>query len=1752
MTAARKILRSFLLLALLLAPALAASAGQISLAEAQRQLRTEAEDANVLFSLSFYFERVGRPFSAMRAVERAIEVDKKVPGYHARYGQLLLSRRRIREAAAAYGRAADMDPKAKAFRAAEARALTSCDLLKRAAASWKQLLDGTEERKEVLDSALQLAAVHRQMNTLAGAENAWLVAVGKLDDWSDRVKAADRAARVMVARGAPDRAVKFWAGLFKKETDWKRRADIAGRLSRVAMSPSKRPARLLAEAARAWKKLLDTGAGTPEKQRAAVALAGVLLADSKPEKAVVTLRPWLFAHEWNSNFGAGEVLHRAYTRLGKAPEREKLWREFIKRSGNYGERSKAVGRLAAILDDKAALLALHRETVKDYPSQINAHRNLAGTLESAGRLMQAVEVYGRILPLVKRQKYYRVYNEYRYWSSMVSLSCRAGKPERALEFMQNRFAAVADPWQVNNWLSSFRSYCGEYAALNAAGKLAETKGVRRLGAGLFLTGYLGRREAARPVLWAAADDAGLKRSHRQQALNSLMGIARTGGERVKIARRMVDLGGEYWARRQSYQTLTRWLVREGRVKEAVAVVRQADRLRRNKSSAGPNVLYYLGRYLFDGNRVGLGLRTPAGLAEAEEAALGLYRDFAENRPYYSYFGSMLGNLAELHARRGDYAGAVDFMHKACKVRDAGFLRLKAAELLDRKSAEDKSAALKEHMAYVDVIARYHAVDLRKRQGKRYSYSLPSIDGRFPAFLKKHDKDAEFLKYADARMEKIEGLEREAVAQFVLQFYWQRARPEDVKKLIAKVRGWGAKNRLYRYQDQQADAAIKMKNSKSQADTRRRDRLHKEVDRWKRVLARNSEDYQAALNVYKVYLLLGLKKDGDPYMKKGLEVGPKDPLVMERYARELMLVKRYAGAARMLAQAAEITGRRTDYEVQMVSAFALSGKGKDALELALDSLVQGRHGGRGVRTVEQILDMAHRANQGKFLQGELKKLFKAKKPMRDEVVRLALRVAWDAGDAELSKAAVDELVRIIRDPSRYWRDQWRLSRLAQKARERRRLEDSARIRGAILELRASQGYSANVHEYRQLAMLLVEAGKVDHAAGRMFDGLSRAGQGRARQQLRPKPWNWGRRRHFAPVPEGLAMVGRQVRLPWISAILGMAAQEASSGGGEFGKACGKRLAALVAGEMKELEKSPALYRGPLTNANIEEGLGLRGKVTTAFRAAAKAKQATGRDHLALAGRLVNLAALPPEKRPKGLKLEEITASCQAAIKAAGEDEVGKANLDVARLYRRLLSVKEKQRLAGLKAETALTHYEAAAAARSGRWGLDALREALQLARAHKLAAKELAYARRLSKAFSDDAAMRRTLADALLRAGKVEPALAMLRVGLGDESAYNEYEAVGDACMRKYGEEPVAPRAAAGAVDFYKEAISIYLREVGKQVDAKGKPLPDRGLGYLQSKLSKAYAAEGSPEKALEGLVASVFNRGGDALDVANVELVAEAYLKAGKSEKLLVALAAKVKAKPKDFKLRLAHAAALAKCKKFSEAAAALRAAKALKSELATVRTLIEVLRKAGLHREALAECKAWAASFPRDAAVYRAMAGVYKDLKDKQGELRALTMLVEVAPREAANCRQVAVLFAERKEFDRAISLFERAMELRPEEPYRHIDLAEALFLAEKYERAGKLCRKALERDWTKGLAPELMARMPDWRGTYETRAHSLLGDIYEKQKEKGKATKARLNVPPGYKRPALKDAVPRPRRRGWWPRPMAWRRGGRRIIER
>ncbi|HOX04772.1 MAG TPA: tetratricopeptide repeat protein [Planctomycetota bacterium] len=1753
-------------------PSSTADAGEMRMPEAQRALAEEKADANLLFSLSFYFEQAGRPFSAIRAAERAIEVDPKVPGYHARLGQLFSGRKRLKDAAAAYGRAADMDPATKSFRAAEARALSGCWMLKEAARSWKLLLDGAATPEEVKDAARNLAGAHYQLNDPAGAEAAWTTGLDKLEAWDDRLIAADETSRAMLAGKAAGRAVDFWEKLLAKETEWPHRAAVAERMAGVAAQVAAAGAdapKLAERAEKAWRKLLEDAKTGPDKQRAALAMAEIDLRAGSPERAAEVLRPVLYAHDWNGNYGVAGLLARALAAAGDGAGREALWREFLTKSGDYSQRSQVAEQLAGCLEDQGELVKFRREMAAAFPKEISAQQNLAEALAAAGKPEEAVDVYEALLPLVKRQPGYGVSNEYDYWQRMVELCAEADRPDRALELMQNRFAAVDQPWQVSNWLSILRGRSGEYAALGAADRLAESGGVRRLGAAHFLLGSTGQREAARALFDVAAADKNLKRGLRHDALQNLMHMARGGAERLEYARRRVALGWDNrWESTRLLSDLANCLALQGEIAEGAQVVRNADKIREDRWTPGPDVLGHLADGVFQGRRVGPGLRTPEGQKAAEDAAEGLYKDFsARTDTNYPYgLQQLLGNLAELHARRGDYDGAVDLLHRMCAIRDSGALRLVAAGLLDRQGADQK--ALAEHLAYADAAGAAQAEALRKIQREEHR-GLPGVDGRFMSYLETKGKDEEYVKHAGEQMEKLQGRDREGAADLLLAFLRERNRPEDMGELLKKLRGWGHKSPFYAQQEQWVTAAIKMKNAASQADAQRREGLLKQAKDWEARLAANPEDYGAAVNAYKTWLLLGRKEsDGQKFMDRVKETAEKqrDPLVLELWGRELMLEKMYANASKAFALAAEITGRRTDYEESMISAFELSGKHREAVNLALDSAEEGRSNGRGFRTVEQIMDMAERSDNLKHLHAEVKKRAEAavaaKQPLREDLAGLALRLAWDNADDKLAGAAIDALALQARDPARPWQDEWRLTQLAERAVERRRLADAIRVRRIILDSHAAAGYEPDVSEHQALAMQLLEAGQSAEAAELMFAGLSRVGLGSGaapRPRPRTRPWRGrGGERASASSAGSSPLVRREASLPWTTAIMSMAAREAESGGKGFREAVGERLAAMVESEMKLLEKNPAKYSGPIPG--VEVALGLRERVTAAYRAAAKAEGASAEDHLALATRLVGLTTLmPKERRPADVKLEEISAACAAAAERAEKVHKAVTHMAVARLYRQLLAVEEKDRLSGVKPELALGAYEAAAA-QSERWGLDAFREALELARQHRVADKALEYARKLHEAFPKDTEIRRSLSSAQLAAGQIKEALAVLNGALDKNSTYQEFQRAAELCMT--AKTPPDPEAAAGAADFLKSAIGAYLEEVGAQLDAKGRPLPDAELGQLQGRLSAASAAEGRPEAALEALVKSLINAGETVIGPESATLLADAYAKAGKLAKLVSEMEEKVKADPQSLNLRLAQATVLEKAGKPGDAAAALTAAKALKPELSIVKRLVDMLRKAGSAREALAECRGWAASFPRDAEAYKAMAEVYHELKDEEGEIGALTMLVEVAPREAANCRQVAVLFAGRKDWPRAVALMERAVELRPEEPYRHVDLAEVLFMsagtAEKedvaklLERAAGICADALKRDWEKGLSPELLARMPPWKGTFEVRAQSLLGDIYDAQKKPKQAAQARLNVPAGYKRPELEKAVPVPGLGNPWPRPMPVAgRGGRWIEE-
>lgn len=1717
------------------------AATELRLAEAQKVLASEKKDANALFSLSFFYADAGRPFSALKAIDRAIEVDPKVPGYYARKGQLLMARKRLKEAAKAYGKAADMDPATKSFRGAEARALAGCGMLRESVVAWKKLLDPTEDRKEVMDAARNLASIQQQLNNLPAAEAAWRTALGKLKEWNDRFSAATQASRLMVAQRAGDRAMKFWEELFAAEKNWDYRTQIAGQMDAVARDPFVGSIELAARARKCFQRQIESATDSKRKQRAATSLAASLLRDGQAKEAIGALSTLIFVGDWNGNHRAAQALARAHATLSDTKAIEKLWRDLLAKSPTYHQKKQVVGHLVALELTPEARIALRRDLVKKHPKEIEAHVLLARTLKDAKLYDEALKAYEAALPLSKTRRRYDQYHTYRLWQSMIEICAEARRFDQAVSYMTKSFASITDYSQVRYWLNSLRSRGGELAALKAARTLAESGGILRLGAAEYLF-QSPSRDSSRPLFQAAGDDGKLKPDVRRHALQRVLYFARNMDERIHVARRIAGLGVSYWYRRRAYRDLASYLAKDGLVADGADVVRQADKVRQRHYTAGPDTLRSLGYSIFQGNRVGPGLRDLEGLRKAQAAALALYQEFHAKKGYGGQFRNLLNNLAELHARRGDYDGAVVFLRNACATHDDPQLHVTAAGLLDRK--EDLDGAWTEYLAYVDAACKEHVGQLNR--ARRELTWFPSPNGNLTAFVKKHKKTDALKAHLEGKMGKQKGREREASGRFLLGYYKSNNKPEEMVALLEKMAKWGHKSAYYRGQTQWAQAAIRLKNATSRADTQRRDRLLKQVQQWKSTFAANPEDYQAAFNLYKTYVLLGRRKDGEPSLEKAVKVSPRDPIILERYGRELMLNKKYHGAAQAYAMAIEVTGRSEDYEKSTLSAYSLAGNHKAALLLALDSLEAGHHRGRGIRTVDQILDIAERSNNKALLLSELRKRIgaaeKAGKPLRERMARLAMRVGWENNDAEVAAKAVENLVALSNSVQNRWSEEWRLKQLATQAEQRRQLANAIRIRQALLTTRLAQGRRPNVNDYRELTMLLVQSDRSKEAADLMFDGLARVTAAHLSHRAPPVPWN-AKGELLRLRPQSLKYISRpspslslrQVRQPWCDAIISMAAQEARAGGTGFRVGCGERLKNLIEAEFALLKKGPSKYSGPLLANETATALELLERVSDVFRGAAAANGGTSEDHLKLAERLLGIFLWQTRTKAKvTVDLKEMEKAALAALEKAPVKEKGDVQMRIAGLYTRILGLPEKERPAGKWVEKTLDAYDAAVTAQPDRWGLDALRSALALAEKNKLANRRLGYAQSLQKHFPSDREVPYTVAGALLATGKVAEAQKVLKDGLAGKAPLASLRRAAGLCMTAKDK----PEAARAAVEFLVNAMDAYLREVGDQVDAKGQRMPDREYGNLKVEVAHALAAAGKPREAMDQLLEAAKDNQGAALSESHLLAVAESYEKAGKLAELVKLLNERCEKSPKDLKLRLALASVLEKSKAFADAARAFMAAGVLKPELSTVKRAIANLRKAGDHRTALDQAKAWVASFPHDADAYRTLAAIHKDLKDTESEIRALTMLIEAAPRDAGHCRTVAVEFATRKDFGRAISLLERALELRPEEPYRHIDLAEVCLMAKHYPRAEKICKEALRRDWKKGLSPELQARMPDWTGTYEHRAHSVLADVYDATKRADEAAKARLQLPAGYKRPELAKAIPTPRRGGRWPR--------------
>jgi predicted Zn-dependent protease len=1062
------------------------------------------------------------------------------------------------------------------------------------------------------------------------------------------------------------------------------------------------------------------------------------------------------------------------------------------------------------------------------------------------------------------------------------------------------------------------------------------------------------------------------------------------------------------------------------------------------------------------------------------------------------------------------------------------LYLQIASLLERKG--DADATLNAHFDYVSAVGKTHTTQLQRNSGFAQNRGAQYVDGSTAQYLQKTKKVDDFLQRVLQRLEKLSGLEREGHADVALGLCRQLGLPEKTVELVDRMDKWGHKARVYAMEKQWAEGAIKMKNATSRADTAMRDQLLTQVENWKKTLNDNPEDYQAALNAYKTYRLLGRNQDAQPFLEKAQAIAPRDPLILDLLAREFMLDKNYAGTVQSLKTAAEIAGRTEDFEGTMLTAFELSGRSQEAIGLALASMAEGRNNGQGLRSVEELLDAAERTDSLKYLYTETKRLIDAeregKRPVRERLAQLALRLAWDNNDDALAGAALSELMRPAMGGTPVWEDGWRMNQLAQRAVERRRLKDAITIRHGMLQ-------GPDLGAYQALAMLHLQVGEAQQAADLMFDGLTRADQGDVQGPMPvplPRPMQT-RRRGGMPRPQPAS------EQQWSAAIIVMAAQESAAGGKDFSTACGDRLTELLKAEQERLEKAPAEYSGPLTNPIVEEAFKLRDAVTAAFRTAAQKDDAAPEALIAYARRMaVTVKPTEDEVRDGSEALTVIRKALRdAALKCKGRAKVHALN-EAAQIFALLLNKPEKERLAGMDADLVLTTYDQALEADEGGQSLELLRRATDFANTQKRFDRAAKYALALQSQLPQDNEARRLLATAMLNAGQSSEAVLLMKAGLDRFATYSETRAAADLLLspgplKQDGtpERPIATEAAAGAAELYARAVTQYLEEVGPQVDAKDRPLPDAELGKLQAQWSRASAAAGKLDDALAQMLAASFNFGGELKDTAVLNQVAEAYAKAGKIEELLARLDEKVTAEPKNVSFRLAQATALEQASEWARAAKALLAARTLDPDLETVKRLISAFRKAGDYESALSECQGWAESFPRDAAAYRTMADIYKELKDEHGEVRSLTMLVEVSPRDADNCRQVAVLFANRKEFTRAIALLERAVEIRGEEAYRHVDLAEVCLMSGDAARAEKILRDALTRDWEKGLSPELLARMPPQRGTYETRAHALLAEACEAQKKTDEATKERLNVPTGYQRPKLEEAVPVARPQPW-----------------
>ena len=1812
-TCTRRAVITFLVLSTLLPLVTLSSlrAAEMTLSQAQTLLTEEKSDANALFSVSFFFEEAGRPFSALKAIERAIEINGKIPGYHARHSQLLLQRKRIREATAAYARVTELDPKATAFLAAEARALAGCSKLREAAAVWNKILQVVSEPGEKIDATANFTAILNSMGNLAGAETAWHSTWKQLTDWTQRLNAADQIAALMLAQNADDRTLTFWEEWFAVESMWEYRAEIAVRMANIVARNQKTAA---ARGAHAWEVLLESTHMPAQKQRAAIALAEILLDENKAADALKILQPVKELTDWHGNYNVAKVVARALVALKDSAGQEKLWLDQFKSATTDEQRTLACSYLDGLVKDFEVILNLQRELKTRYPDNIYSLTNCAGQLFKLKKYEEALQATIDVLPVLRKKKNFHAHEEYYYCKQLVDICSMADWTDRVVPLLSKHFQRPGSQVNFHDLFNLLERQNGKVVVRRCVMQLAELGGRWTLGAATYLNSD--DPEEAQVFWEKAAADSRLDVAERYNCLQNLLQQTTQNRVRIELARRMCALPVQDWEKRQAYKVLAENLGREGLVEEGVEVVRQTTGGKGHDTGVMEDILEILGNSIFDNNRLGIGLRTQEDMQKALRATMQIYTELSWKKDFRDACNPLLDALFDIQVSRNDLEGAVAFLHQICEINDNPALRLRIATTLEDKGTMETT--LTAYQAYAESVCMAHQKSFKASEKRQRE--LPSVDERCLNFFNKQKKMEGFLTQMEAVLQKSEGTNREARADFVLAVYRSQNQAEQMLRFLERLKESGLSGKFYQTQQLWAKAALEMGNAASRADAQRRDQLLKDVACWKKAFGDNPEDYQAAINVYKTYVLLGQKAEGNPFLEKCLLVAPMDPVVLECHGRELMLEKSYTAAFEEFCKAAELAGSRQDFEASILSACEMAGKNEAALKLAVNSLQCSNHNSRAARTVEQILDLAHRTNGQKILQNDLRQRLKVSpvntrqdgpttdplaQPWPEEFLRLALQVAWDCNDSELALASVDALLTKVCRPGHAWEQRYQWSNLAQQAQNRRKLPEAIRIHQALLTTALRDGQNNNLHEYMTLARLLIESNAATEAADLMFQGLALAA-GTNRAHAEP-PWNekgvWDRdlqqRRRKRPAPpEGNALSSRDAQGPWITSIVSLANSELSSGAELFYKACGTRLTGLINEEFKLWLENPETYTGPLTDDSIGAELGRRENVDNRIQAAAAAQTAGAWIRLTFARRLAGVVLNSKPNDQKIISFEEIRTACQTAVAQAGSREKGQIQLQIVQLYRKLLSQPEAVRLAGVTVEEILDAYDAVLQSDSELWRMEALKPAAELAEAEILKSypvshgdplesspgrkylvrgtnqEELLKERQrdgllvnrllkvlleLQKYYPKSNSIRGRVARTLLANGETKRAVELLNSGLKENSSFSALRYAANLCMAnwRYGTDllsvgveqsktgdpalrvtqinPEVPRpqatltadeACLAAVEFYTRAGDAYQTEVAIELDANGKPVTDNTLCGLKLDLAVALAGCGRLKDALQTLSQMATERPDFSFQRDCMERLAIVFLNVGKLDELQTTLRSQITKHPKSVPLRLAYADVLEKTGLVGDATETLAVAKALQPELSIVKRLIAVLRKSGDLATALDECKLWAASFPSDDQAYKTLAGIYGELKDETGELRALTMRLEIAPREATQCRDVGVLFCQRKDFNRALPLLERAVELRPEEPIRVIDLAEACYLAQDFARAEQLCRDALGKDWSKGLSPELLARMPPWRGTFENRTHALLVDIYTAQRMPDKAAQERMLLPQGYQRPELSSA--------------------------